>query len=293
MSRTDTILRARNNDGLSLDEMRRSLPSIFAEQPYESLSKRYVFIPTIDTIQALMQAGFVPHEARMSRTRSEGKQGYAKHMIRFRNTTTAFAERKVGDVSFEVILRTSHDGSSTYDFMAGLLRLLCLNGMVVSDGNIVSVHVRHSGNRERILQNVVEGAQAVLQTAPLALEAPRKWSGIELSSEEQMVFADSARTIRFGDAEGNVSSPIETRQLLNPRRPDDMGNDLWRVFQRIQENIIRGGLSAYGQNANGQWRRSTTREVRGIDGDVKLNRALWQLADQMARIKLGEQPLVV
>jgi hypothetical protein len=32
-------------------------------------------------------------------------------------------------------------------------------------------------------------------------------------------------------------------------------------------------------------RRVTTREVRGIDQDVRLNRALWQLAERMAELK--------
>ncbi|EPR5977017.1 TPA: DUF945 domain-containing protein, partial [Citrobacter freundii] len=45
----------------------------------------------------------------------------------------------------------------------------------------------------------------------------------------------------------------------------------------IQENLIKGGLS--GRNAKGG--RSHTRAVRGIDGDVKLNRALWVMAEAM------------
>ena len=32
-------------------------------------------------------------------------------------------------------------------------------------------------------------------------------------------------------------------------------------------------------------RRVTTREVKGIDQDVKLNRALWMLAERMAELK--------
>ena len=287
MSRSDTILRARNNDGLSLDEMRQRLPAIFAEMPHESRSDRYQFISTSDVVKELSRNGFVPHEARVTRTRDEGKRGFAKHLIRFRSSETAFAERKVGDVSFEVVLRNGHDGSSQYDFMAGLFRLACLNGMTVSEGQFASVHIRHSGNRDLIMQRVVEGAQAVLQAAPLALEAPRKWGGLELNLDEQMAFAESARIIRFGDAEGKVDSPITAQQLLAPRRSADIGNDLWKTFQRVQENTVRGGLSSMGYNADGRLRRATTREVRGIDGDIKLNKALWQLADQMARIKAG------
>ncbi len=281
--RTETMLRARNNDGLSLDDMRASLPAIFAAQPHESRSDRYVYVSTAEIIEALGRESFLPFEARVSRSRDEQRQGFAKHMIRFRSTSTAL--RQVGDTCFEVVLRNAHDGTAAYDFMAGLFRLVCLNGMVVADAQIASVHVRHSGNRQAILDKVVEGANAVLQTAPLALEAPRKWSGIELSRDEQMAFADSARVVRFGDADGNVDTPITAQQLLHPRRPSDQGNDLWRTFQRVQENTVRGGLSATQRDADGHVRRSTTREVRSVDGDVKLNKALWTLAARMSDLK--------
>ena len=167
---------------------------------------------------------------------------------------------------------------------ASLFRLVCLNGMVVSNGKIADVHVRHSGNRAKILEQVRRGRfqrRFCKGTTQLALEAPRKWSDIELNRDEQHAFGEAARVVRFGDAEGKVESPITASQLLSPRRTADVGSDLWRTFQRVQENTLRGGLTAMGRDDRGRPRRSTTRQVTGIDGDVKLNRALWQLADQM------------
>ena len=63
------------------------------------------------------------------------------------------------------------------------------------------------------------------------------------------------------------------------------GDDLWRVFNRVQENAIRGGLTAWGRDAQNRPRRVTSREVTGIDGDVRLNRALWTLTERMAELK--------
>lgn len=57
--------------------------------------------------------------------------------------------------------------------------------------------------------------------------------------------------------------------------------DLWSVFNRTQENLTKGGLSA--RAANG--RRQTTRPVQGIDQSVRLNRALWLLADGLRQLK--------
>ena len=58
----------------------------------------------------------------------------------------------------------------------------------------------------------------------------------------------------------------------------------------VQENVIRGGLSARGPattDQQGRWRRGrlvTTRAINNIDQDVRLNRALWGLGERMARV---------
>ena len=56
----------------------------------------------------------------------------------------------------------------------------------------------------------------------------------------------------------------------------------------IQENVMRGGLSARSSattDQHGRWRRGrmvTTRAVANIDQDVKLNKALWPLGERVA-----------
>ena len=71
-------------------------------------------------------------------------------------------------------------------------------------------------------------------------------------------------------------------------RADDRANDLWTTLNVIQENVMRGGLSARASasmDQHGRWRRGrvvTTRAVNNIDQGVKLNRALWVLGARMA-----------
>ena len=45
--------------------------------------------------------------------------------------------------------------------------------------------------------------------------------------------------------------------------------------------MLKGGLR--GRNRNG--RATTTRAVTGIDQNVKINRALWVLAEEMRKLK--------
>jgi hypothetical protein len=269
--------------------MQRRLPAIFAPQPHESRSDRYVYVSTQDVMSALMNEGFVPVEARVSRSRDQDRQNYTKHMVRMRLLgETALA---VGDTFLEVILRNAHDGTAAYELLAGLFKLLCLNGMAVANDTIASVHVRHAGNRDKQIQSVVDGAFEIIHNAPLALEAPKVWPTIELNRDEQMAFATAARTVRFSDKDGHVDTPITAEQLLYPRREADRAtgpngrSDLWRTFNVVQENTTKGGLSGFTINDSGRRRRMSTREIKSIDGDLKLNRELWRLASKMAELK--------
>jgi hypothetical protein len=280
----NTILRAKRTDSLTLDDMRRSLPAIFAPQPHASRSGRYVYVSTEDAMGALMTAGFTPVEARVSRTRDEDRQGFTKHLVRMRHGGDE-RELKVADTCLEVYLRNAHDGTASYEIGAGLFRLVCSNGLTVDSGTIEAVRVRHCGNRERQLHQVVEGAHAIVAHAPLALEAPRVWPTILLSRDEQMVFAKAAHTVRFGDSNGHTETPITAEQLLHPRRPQDEGSDLWRIFNRVQENSIKGGLTPAATSRRIRGRLGSTRPVQSIDTDLKLNRALWRLASEMAKLK--------
>jgi hypothetical protein len=145
-----------------------------------------------------------------------------------------------------------------------------------------SLRVRHSGDVEH---KVIEGTYRVLDTAQQSLKAPQDWPQITLDRDEQQVFAEVAHTLRFADADGHVETPIKPQQLLIARRTADQSNDLWTTFNRVQENVIKGGLTAMSRDTNNRPRRTTTRQVNGIDQDVKLNRALFTLAAKMAELK--------
>lgn len=267
---------------LSNEQIARYAPSAFAAGKHSSRSERYAYIPTSEVIDGLRANGFLPMYAKQGSSRVEGKADFTKHLIRFRHAGTEGAVRKVGDTFPEVVLVNSHDGTSAYKIMAGLFRLVCLNGMVVADRAYANVTVPHKGN---VTDLVIEGSYTVLSESRKALDVADAWQGVALSRPEQEAMAASAHTIRFGDEEGNTETPIRPEQLLQVRRHEDAGNSLWEVTNRIQENVIRGGLSAWGRDGQGRPRRTTTREVKGIDADVKMNKALWQLAERMSEIK--------
>lgn len=265
---------------MTLQELQAAAPSAFAIEPHESRSARYTYIPTAEIIKGMADAGFLPFKASQSRTRDAERANYTKHMIRFRQMGSNHGQI-VGDVFPEVVLVNSHDGTSAYKLMAGFFRLVCSNGLIVADSLMGSVTVMHKGN---VIEDVIKGSLSIASQTDKALDVIGNWKTLQLTNGEQSAFADAARTLRFGDSEGKVDTPITAEQLLRPRRYDDAGNDLWHTMNRVQENVIKGGLHGVRRD-NGRRRAVSTRQVKGIDQDVKLNKALWQLAERMAELK--------
>lgn len=276
----------RMNEGLSEDAMRNIAPSIFASAPHGNTSERYVYLPTIDIVRAMIQENFHPMEVRQSRSKDATRRDFTRHMIRFRRPD--LKAKQVGDTLPEVVLVNAHDGSSSYQLSAGLFRLVCSNGMMVADAMFESVRIKHTGDA---LKQVIEGSYRVIDGAVKALDAPKKWAAIPLTEKERLNFAEGAHYYRFAkEKEGGelvVDTPITPQQLLIPRRSEDNTSDLWTTFNVIQENLIRGGLSAtrLDPSVRRGRRRVTTRAVTGIDQDMKLNKALWLIAQKFAELK--------
>jgi hypothetical protein len=271
-----------NGGPLDDDELRRRAPSIFATERHESRTDRYSYIPTADVVAGMRREGFEPVMAKQGGSRIAGKAEFTKHLIRFRPAGTEPVAREIGGLYPEVVVVNSHDGTSAYKVMAGLMRLVCLNGMMVSDREIGSVTVAHKGD---VVSKVIEGSYTVIEESRRAIEAAQTWAGVSLSRDDRQIMAQAAHVLRFGDPEGETDTAITPDQLLRVRRSEDRGESLWLTHNVIQENVIRGGLSAWGRDANNRQRRTTTREVKNIDGDVRLNRALWMLSEHMAALK--------
>ena len=273
--RNSTQATARNGAFLSLDDMRRAAPAIFAESAHESRSQRYGFVPTERMISGLMAEGFQPVSVQQAQSRTEGKETAGKHLIRFRHAGT----HQVGDVFPEVVLLNSHDGSSSYQLMSGLFRLVCLNGLITCAGEQDSIKINHKANA---LDQVIEGSYSIIEKAPAVLDAMQEMQSVNLNEGERAAFNRAALTLRY---ENEEASPINPSRLDNARRREDVGPDLWRTMNRTQENLIQGGLQGFRYDANGRQKRTTTRGINGIDQTVSLNRGLWVLAEEMRKLK--------
>jgi hypothetical protein len=94
---------------LTLEDVRRRAPAVFAESAHERTSSTYTFVPTDRVLTGLMQAGFVPVEARQTRARYG--LSHARHVVRLRRR---FETVQLKDAVPEVVFLNSHDGTSAY-----------------------------------------------------------------------------------------------------------------------------------------------------------------------------------
>src|SRR5256712_3444832 len=174
---------------MSLNHIRVAAPSVFAERPWDTMSAKYRFFPTVHVVEGLMQQGFLPVRAQLSCTRIEGKGDFTKHLLRFRHAS--MADSAVQSTVPEIVLINAHDGSSAYHLSLGLYRVVCTNGLVVKSAGIEDIRVRHSG-RASLIQEVIEGSYRIIEEAPKALAQVAQWQHLQLAPLEQEILAEAA-----------------------------------------------------------------------------------------------------
>jgi hypothetical protein len=250
------------------DQLRRLVPSIFAPAPWGGMSGRYRMVPTIEVVGMLRDRGFLPVRAEQSRARTPDRRDVTRHMVRFRHADH-LSPLAVGAEAPELVVVNSHDGTSAYRFMAGIFRLVCSNGMVVQSGDTGSIAVRHSGAAD-LRERVVDATFQIMDEAPRTLAKIERWKGIELTPPQREAYAAAL--------ERKDTRAIRPAQVLAPRRPEDRRSDLWATASVVQEHLLRGGDLV--RAATGRW--TTTRPVKSVGEDLRLNRALWTLTEKLA-----------
>ncbi len=258
------------NEFLTKDAIREIAPSVFTEKAdSRSTSKHYVHIPTEKVIDDMASLGWGVVDAKQVKARKN--QGYQKHMVVFGNDNLV-VEGKDGDTVMPRILMTnSHDGKNSFQFQAGLYRLVCSNGLVIADAEFANMKIRHMGYDLAELKTVIN---EIVEKLPLTVECMNKLKAKELSEDEQVQFAKEALATRLSERElSNVTSD-QILDLLAPTRDEDEGNDMWNVFNVIQEKVIHGMFDVYG--VNGKVRKA--RKIKNFRQDTKVNQELYQLA---------------
>lgn len=255
---------------LSNEQLIQKAPSIGATAPADKASNIYSFVSTVQAINLIRDAGWIPVEAKQGRVLDASRQGFQRHMVKFTRPELV----DMGARRLEMNLYNSHDTGSSFILSGGIHELVCSNGLVVSS-DIAEYRHRHVGfDNDKFVESAKFVASKMTKVGDVILD----WEKIQLEDPECIEFAHAAHEVATENKKHVGTNAIE---LLNSRRFDDNPNNLWKVFNRIQENLIRGGMTSISSRG----RRTRTREITNIKREKQLNQSLWAMADYIADVK--------
>ena len=238
-------------------------PSVRNPLQSEKMSNRYGFLDTYDMVQTFLGSGFSLVSAQASKPRKKDPRS-AKHLLRFRPV----CQTPVHGVHADVIVKNSHDGTSTLKFMVGIFRLVCLNGIIICDSMFAKpITHRHT------LSNIVlaeTSLRTMMETSLKVTEFIPKLADIQMSTSMLENYTLHASRL--------LAQPVDAEHLLFVRREEDRHLNLWTVYNRVQENLLKGGMRTQHIGS----RIGRTRRIRSIDKNVTVNNKLWELTVNMA-----------
>jgi len=243
-----------------------------ADQKLDTLSSKYQLVKTADIVSQLEAKGYVVDSFKSNNVRKKSKQGYQKHVVRLSNETTL---QKVGDTRLQLVLTNSHDGTTPLKLSLGFFRLVCSNGAVVGE-TFESYTVKHIGTSvplqvEEALEKIVAQAGKLRDTIVSMRNVVLTSAAIKELEEKAVVLRSNKLNNGMRIVDGFTMPPI--------KREEDGPNDLYTVYQRTQEALIRGGIVvSLKDNTTGQIKTRKLAAVRSITTDTIINSELFDLA---------------
>lgn len=249
---------------LTLSEIRETTPSIFSIGKSPKVSNKYTFIPTEQVLEDMKTLGWEPYDVSQRKSRNPKDSLFTKHMVRFRNESLG----KMGDSVPEVILTNSHDGRNAFTLHAGVFRLVCANGLVIADTTFEQVKIKHQWYE---LDEIRKVTNNMIKKVPSIVKHINDLDQIQLTEEQRTEFASQAILTRW--PKGNEKYDLD--DLLSPIRTADKGNSVWKIYNVIQEKLIKGGLVFN----NEKGKQQKLRPIVNIDQKININKKLWELTE--------------
>lgn len=281
----DTMIRFTDNNlsekFLSTEELMARCPHAFKDEPTNpNVSGKYVQANTMTVINDLAKLGWYPVDAKQCKAKKNSSGVRSFHMIALQNPDIKIMKNNADgtqtvDAYPRIIMTNSHDGFNSFKFMLGLFRLVCSNGLVVCDDQMVNMSIRHINYTFDELRRIVATA---IEQVPDIVNTMNKMRTIELSNDNKKELAKEMFKIRKNlDENDNVEVSDEVLEdILTPVREEDNKNDLWTVFNICQEKMIKGGFSA--NTKNNKLRKQ--RGITSIKKDMDYNQKLWGAASK-------------
>jgi hypothetical protein len=244
--------------------------NILEASKLETLSSKYQTVKSRDVAAILETKGFILDDVVTIKTRRKERQGKQKHRMIFSNPELLASNHNDGKL--QLLVTNSYDGTCSVTFQLGFFRFVCSNGLVVGT-SFETIRVRHSGIdiKEKIDRAIVEVAAQAKRLNDLILGMKNK----ALTGEQVNKLKLDAIKLRTDKEVKNVEISI--------LRNEDQGNDLFTVFNVVQEAVIRGNarLTIASEDKNKSDKIVKLRAIKGIDSTTQVNKELFNIVENL------------
>jgi hypothetical protein len=244
---------------------------------HANVSAKYNPIQASAVGDAMQSHGLTLSSLSTGRAKHEDKADFQRTLSRYRGPELFQENGK--PVHLEVIYDSKHMGRGVDRILLGIYRMVCTNGLFVGK-NFFTHEIRHNG---ATYDNLNVGIAAALNMASKLAQTVQRMQTIQLNDAQKEAFALEAVKLLTPD------SALQVRhRLLAPKRAEDTSNDLWTVYNVVQENAMQGrsvgytlqSLDAFGRPST---RAMTARAIKPNSGkDADFNQALFEVAEKIA-----------
>ena len=218
----------------------------------QKIKQKEFYIPTLDVVTKLQNEGW--QLKGVAEHRSKNRK-ISNNYIQMHHPDFAVQNKQGKNEAFtSITLSNSSNGAQPLQMSLGMYRQVCSNGMVTFDQHAESQNIKHTEINYRDLDRFVSSMNS---KANKLITEVNEMKHRGLSIEDMRKLAIEAASLRYTDLED-----INIDDLFAVNRVEDESNDLWTVFNRIQENL--------------------THDITNMKEDIKLNQQLFKLVETFA-----------
>jgi hypothetical protein len=217
----------------------------------QRIKQKPFYIPTLDAVEMLQKDGWLIKG--VAEQRNSGRKVSSNYVQMQHPDFSILDKNGKTEALASITISNSTSGNSPLNLDLGAFRLVCSNGAVRFDRAAES-KIKHTEINYKQLPEII----AKLNNKALVLaDVINEMKHIQLSADDIKKFAFDAARLRFDDL-----TDVNIDDVFKVNRIEDESNDLWTVFNRVQENL--------------------TADISNFNTDIKLNQQLFSLADQYA-----------
>jgi hypothetical protein len=218
----------------------------------QRIKQKEFYIPTLDVVTKLQDEGW--KLSGVAEQRGKNRK-ITNNYVQLQHPDFAVQNNKGKDEAYtSITISNSCNGAKPLQMSLGMFRQVCTNGLVTFDQHAESQNIKHTEINYRDLDRFVTTMNS---KADKLLYEVNKMKHKGLLIEDMRKLATEAASLRYTNLD-----EINIDDLFAVNRVEDESNDLWTVFNRIQENL--------------------THDIKNMNEDIKLNQQLFALAETFA-----------